>query len=120
MTRPPVAVDCERMTSASRDDARALLAAFLEQDAHYRETALRYGDGGAAALVAKVDDVSIAHRWQSAGVGSAMLQQLAQALREAGVMRIDSSCHRDNRDAWRFYERLGFQALDEERIAWLL
>ncbi len=72
------------------------------------------------SLVAKLDDVNIAKRWQGAGVGGAMLLALAAELRALGVTRIDSSCHRDNVDAWRFYERLGFRALDEERIAWLI
>ena len=49
-----------------------------------------------------------------------MLRALAEHLRAQGVTRIDSSCHRDNAGAWRFYEALGFSALDEERIAWLL
>ncbi len=159
-------VHCERMTAASRSDARGLLGEFLAADAHYRATALRYGDGGLVALdgaltlflaqpeigfvwlayandggrreaagacavcyaistargclVAKLDDVSIAPGWQGRGVGSAMLHALAISLRDDGVTRIDSSCHRDNVGAWRFYERLGFRALDEERIAWLL
>ena len=72
------------------------------------------------ALVAKLDDVSIASAWQGRGVGTAMLEALARTLEGEGATRIDSSCHRDNRDAWRFYERLGFRALGEERIALLL
>ena len=40
-------------------------------------------------------------------------------LREGGVARIDTACHRDNAGAWRFYERLGFRPLDEERLALL-
>lgn len=72
------------------------------------------------SLVAKLDDVSIAMRWQRMGVGAAMLRALALHLRQRGFTRIDSSCHRDNVDAWRFYERLGFRSLDEDRIAWLI
>jgi len=72
------------------------------------------------AIVAKLDDVTIDSRWQARGVGAAMLAALADHLRALGVSRIDSSCHRENVDAWRFYERLGFKALDEERIALLL
>lgn len=159
-------IECARMTAASRGDARALLGEFLANDAHYRDNAARYGDGGMQALdraldllvlrpdlgfvwlayareaercevagacvvcyaistargslVAKLDDVSIAAAWQNQGIGSAMLHALAATLRGEGVTRIDSSCHRDNAGAWRFYERLGFRALDEERIAWLL
>ena len=163
---PITPVDCERMTAATRDDARAVLGEFLLGDEHYRANAGRYGDGGIEALdraldlflahpelgfvwlayasdggreqavgacvvchaistsrgsrVAKLDDVSIVNAWQGRGIGGAMLRALATELAANGATRIDSSCHRDNTDAWRFYERLGFRALDEERIAWLL
>jgi GNAT superfamily N-acetyltransferase len=157
-------VTCERMRGATRADARALLGAFLDGDAHYRASASAYGDGGGealdraldlflrrpalgfvwlafagtprepagacvvcyaistsrGALVAKLDDVHVAQRWQGRGVGGTMLAALADALRAEGVARIDSGCHRDNAGAWRFYERLGFRPLDEERIALLL
>ena len=71
-------------------------------------------------LVAKLDDVTIRDGWQGRGVGGAMLAALAAHLRERGITRIDTACHRDNAGAWRFYERLGFRPLDEERIALLL
>lgn len=72
------------------------------------------------SLVAKLDDVTIADGWQGRGVGTRMLGALAAHLRDRGVTRIDTACHRDNRAAWRFYERLGFKPLDEERIALLV
>lgn len=72
------------------------------------------------ALVVKLDDVTVAQAWQRRGVGSAMLRALVALLRDRGVARIDSACHRDNAGAWRFYERLGFRSLEEERIALLL
>jgi len=71
-------------------------------------------------LVAKLDDVTIARVRQNRAVGSAMLTALAARLRANGITRIDTACHRDNAGAWRFYERLGFRPLDEERIALLL
>jgi GNAT superfamily N-acetyltransferase len=71
-------------------------------------------------LVAKLDDVTIRDGWQGRGVGGAMLASLAAHLRARGFSRIDSACHRANAGAWRFYERLGFRPLDEERIALLL
>ena len=71
-------------------------------------------------LVAKLDDVTISTGWQGRGVGSAMLAALCDALRASGISRIDTACHRDNGGAWRFYARLGFRPLDEERIALLL
>jgi ribosomal protein S18 acetylase RimI-like enzyme len=72
------------------------------------------------AVVAKLDDVTIHADWQGRGVGQQMLSALMAHLREHGIARIDSACHRDNAGAWRFYERLGFRPLDEERIAVLL
>jgi GNAT superfamily N-acetyltransferase len=153
---------CERMSAATRDDAFALLGAFLGDDAHYRAAAAAYGDGGPDALrraldlfvarpqigfvwlaydggapvgacvvcwaistsrgsiVAKLDDVTIGAGRQGGGIGGAMLAALAGELRAEGATRIDTACHRDNAGAWRFYERLGFRPLDEERLALLL
>ena len=154
------------MTAATRADARALLGAFLEDDAHYRASAAAYGDGGAAALersldlflsrsevgfvwlaqvqdgaslatvgacvvcsaistsrgalVAKLDDVTIRADWRGRGVGNGMLAALVAHLRALHITRIDCGCHRDNDGAWRFYERMGFRPLDEERIALLI
>ena len=71
-------------------------------------------------FVAKLDDVTIRDGWQGCGVGTKMLRALASYLHERGIMRIDTACHRDNSGAWRFYERLGFLPLDEERISRLL
>lgn len=71
-------------------------------------------------LVAKLDDVTIAEDWQGRGVGARMLTALAEHLRAEGMSRVDCGCHRSNEGAWRFYARLGFRPLDEERLAWLL
>lgn len=71
-------------------------------------------------LVAKLDDVTIDPRRQGQGIGSAMLADLIEHLREASISRIDTACHRGNAGAWRFYARHGFRPLDEERIARLL
>jgi GNAT superfamily N-acetyltransferase len=72
------------------------------------------------AIVVKLDDVTVRAELQSRGIGRAMLQALAAALRAEGIGRIDTACHRSNGGAWRFYERLGFRPLDEERIALVL
>lgn len=71
-------------------------------------------------LVAKLDDVTIAPHAQRHGIGARMLAALVVHLRRAGIGRIDTACHRSNCGAWRFYERMGFRALDEERIALLI
>ena len=68
-------------------------------------------------LVAKLDDVNVRAGWLDRGIGTAMLGALFRDLARSGVTRIDTACHRDNAGAWRFYERLGFVPLDEERIA---
>jgi ribosomal protein S18 acetylase RimI-like enzyme len=161
-----VALECARMTAATRNDARRLLGAFLEEDLHYRASSAVYGDGGAAALeraldlflarpevgfvwlarvraddalvtvgacvacyaistsrgtlVVKLDDVSIHADWRGRGVGNGMLSALVAHLRALEVTRIDCGCHRHNEGAWRFYERMGFRPLDEERIAMLI
>jgi len=162
----PTALRFIRMTASMRNDARALLGAFLGEDEHYRASAEVYGDGGAAALeraldlfltrpeigfvwlaqvqdgtslhtvgacvvchaistscgsvVAKLDDVTVHADWRGRGIGQHMLAALMHHLREQGVARIDCGCHRDNAGAWRFYERMGFRPLDEERIAVLV
>jgi ribosomal protein S18 acetylase RimI-like enzyme len=72
------------------------------------------------ALVAKLDDVTVHPAWQGRGVGGRMLDALREHLRMEGIARIDCGCHRENEGAWRFYERLGFQALGEERLALLI
>jgi GNAT superfamily N-acetyltransferase len=98
--------------------------AFAEQDgAHVPAGACvvcRAISTSRGAVVAKLDDVTIARRWQGHGVGGAMLGALCEALRAEGIARLDTACHRDNERAWRFYARLGFRPLDEERIALLL
>jgi GNAT superfamily N-acetyltransferase len=71
-------------------------------------------------LVAKLDDVTVDAGAQGEGVGAAMLDALIAYLRERGVTRIDTACHRANHGAWRFYERQGFRPLDEERISLLI
>ncbi|MEO8303362.1 MAG: GNAT family N-acetyltransferase [Betaproteobacteria bacterium] len=159
-------VTCAPMDAATRDDAFALLAAFLADDEHYLASSAAYGDGGRDAIgraldlfleqpeqgfvwlafadnkgaratvgacvvcraistsrggiVAKLDDVTVAAGWQGRGVGGAMLAALGDELRRQRITRIDTACHRDNAGAWRFYARLGFRSLDEERISLLL
>ena len=69
------------------------------------------------SVVAKLDDVSVKEDRRGQGVGTAMIEQLKDELRGQAVMRIDVAVHVDNPEAKRFYERLGFAALNEERLA---
>ena len=72
------------------------------------------------AVVAKLDDVSVKPDRRSAGVGSEMMNQLKEQLRKESVTRIDVAVHLENPDARRFYEKIGFVALNEERLSCLI
>lgn len=69
------------------------------------------------AVVAKLDDVSVKEDRRGHGVGTEFMDQLKEQLRRESVARIDVGVHRENPEARRFYERLGFVALNEERLA---
>jgi ribosomal protein S18 acetylase RimI-like enzyme len=69
------------------------------------------------AVVAKLDDVSVKEDRRGQGVGTALLEQLKEQLRREAVTRIDVGVHIDNPAARKFYERLGFVPLNEERLA---
>jgi GNAT superfamily N-acetyltransferase len=69
------------------------------------------------AVVIKLDDVSVNADRRGSGVGTALLEQLKEQLRKESVTRIDVGVHLENPEARRFYERLGFVALNEERLA---
>ena len=68
----------------------------------------------------ETDPVTVDPDRHGQGVGTAMLTALTRHLRQRGVGRIDTACHRENVAAWRFYLRHGFRPLDEERIALLI
>jgi ribosomal protein S18 acetylase RimI-like enzyme len=69
------------------------------------------------AIVAKLDDVSVKKNSRGKGIGTALIEQLKQQLRKELVTRIDVAVHLENPEAKRFYEKLGFIALNEERLA---
>ncbi len=71
-------------------------------------------------LVAKLDDVSVKGDRRGTGVGTCMIDQLKNELRGNNVMRIDVASHMNNPEATRFYEKLGFVPLNEERFACVL
>jgi ribosomal protein S18 acetylase RimI-like enzyme len=68
-------------------------------------------------LVGKLDDVSVKENRRGQGIGTALIQQLKVELHQHRVMRIDVAVHVDNPEARRFYQKLGFSALNEERLA---
>jgi GNAT superfamily N-acetyltransferase len=71
-------------------------------------------------VVAKLDDVVVASGKRGRGIGAAHLTSLQQELRRIGLGRIDTSVHMQNSAARRFYERHGFQSLNEKRLACVL
>jgi GNAT superfamily N-acetyltransferase len=68
-------------------------------------------------LVAKLDDVSVKADRRGKGVGTVLIEQLKEELKRHSVMRIDVAVHLENPEARRFYEKLGFVPLNEERLA---
>jgi ribosomal protein S18 acetylase RimI-like enzyme len=69
------------------------------------------------SVVAKLDDVSVKPDRRGKGVGSELLERLKAQLRKESVTRIDVAVHKENPEARRFYEKLGFISLNEERMA---
>jgi ribosomal protein S18 acetylase RimI-like enzyme len=69
------------------------------------------------AVVAKLDDVSVEETRRGQGIGTALVDQLKRQLTKEAVSRIDVGVHLENPEARKFYERLGFVALNEERLA---
>lgn len=71
-------------------------------------------------LVGKLDDVSVQANRRGQGIGTALIQELKHELHKHNVMRIDVAVHLNNPEARGFYEKLGFTALNEERLACLI
>ena len=71
-------------------------------------------------VVAKLDDVFVAADYRGKGVGTRMLKALMAELKKKKIGRIDTAVHTRNPDAARYYARLGFKPLREERMALVL
>ena len=71
-------------------------------------------------VVGKLDDVFVAAAYRGKGVGTRMLKALKVELKKKKIGRIDTAVHKGNPDAARYYARLGFKALGEERLALVL
>jgi len=69
------------------------------------------------AVVAKLDDVFVKPDRQGQGVGTELIHCLKEQFKRESVRRIDVAVHLNNPNARRFYQKLGFVALNEERLA---
>ena len=72
------------------------------------------------AVVGKLDDVFVADGFRGQGVGQGMLRALETQLKKEKVRRIDTAVVTDNAGAARFYARMGYRELGEERLAKVL
>jgi GNAT superfamily N-acetyltransferase len=95
---------------------------------------LAYADGKAAGVcivcyavstsiggvVGKLDDVFVAGDHRGKGVGTKMIEALKAELKKKKIGRIDTAVHMRNPGAARYYARLGFRPLGEERLALVL
>ena len=70
--------------------------------------------------VAKLDDVFVADGYRGQNIGTKHIESLKSYLRKCNVRRIDTSVHMRNGDAKRFYEKVGFKSLNEEKLSCLL
>jgi GNAT superfamily N-acetyltransferase len=60
-------------------------------------------------LRAQIESVRVNKRFQSQGIGSAMVQWSMQRAKQRGAHIIQLTTHKTRQDAHRFYERLGFK-----------
>jgi GNAT superfamily N-acetyltransferase len=60
-------------------------------------------------LRAQIESVRVDKRFQSLGIGSAMMQWSMQRARQRGAHIVQLTTHKTREDAHRFYERLGFK-----------
>ena len=62
---------------------------------------------GSVALL--VEDVVVEKKWQGRGIGRSLMDRLARWAAEKGASRMQLLADRDNAEALRFYEKLGWQ-----------
>lgn len=60
-------------------------------------------------LRAQIESVRVDKKFQSQGIGSAMMQWSMQRAKERGAHLVQLTTHKTRVDAHRFYERLGFK-----------
>ena len=60
-------------------------------------------------LRAQVESVRVDKRFQSQGIGSALMQWSMQRAKQRGAHVVQLTTHKTRQDAHRFYERLGFK-----------
>ena len=60
-------------------------------------------------LRAQIESVRVDKRFQSQGIGSALMQWSMQRAKERGAHVVQLTTHKTRLDAHRFYERLGFK-----------
>jgi GNAT superfamily N-acetyltransferase len=60
-------------------------------------------------LRAQIESVRVDQRFQSQGIGSAMMKWAMERARQRGAHIVQLTTHKTRKDAHRFYERLGFK-----------
>lgn len=63
-----------------------------------------------------LDTVSVASNKQGLGIGAKLIQQMAQHARQLGHQKIGLLVDKNNPNAKRLYERLGFEVVDEKPL----
>jgi ribosomal protein S18 acetylase RimI-like enzyme len=71
-------------------------------------------------IVAKLDDVFVRAKAQRQGIATQMLRDLIRHLKAKKIRRLDTAVYKQNISAESFYGKLGFETLNEERLALVL
>jgi ribosomal protein S18 acetylase RimI-like enzyme len=66
-----------------------------------------------------LDDVFVLEQHRGQGIGAKLMREALNHARKSGCVRVELGTRRDNVQARRLYERLGFQELDGVRY-WLM
>lgn len=74
----------------------------------------------AGSWVTKLDDMYVLPGLRGKGIGTAMMKFVVELVSSRGHRRIDLGVHIRNVRARRFYKRVGFRSLHEERQSLLL
>jgi ribosomal protein S18 acetylase RimI-like enzyme len=72
-----------------------------------------------AGCFSYLDDVFVLEQHRGQGIGAKLMREALNHARKSGCVRVELGTRRDNVQARRLYERLGFQELDGVRY-WLM
>ena len=67
-----------------------------------------------------IEDLIVVSGWRQQGIGSFLLASALDQMQAAGMQRVRLEMWSANRNAWRLYQKFGFQVVDETEFAFSL